>query len=184
MWALAASVVPTATLPGGLRETGSIGAASKRRVRWRRSTLPIAASRTRPASRVGANSHKSTTTRRQGRLQARQAIHPSGLEGQSARRTCQFLTHCAHVPLAEMRIVVRPKFPYARFNRAARSDQGSGGSTADSVGGTVQVEAIEQIVGVSVALRQPRQAVTGLNHLQDRGGVIERVIHEGASGER
>ena len=53
-----------------------------------------------------------------------------------------------------------------------------------SVGGAVQVEAVEQVVGVSVALPQRRQAVTGLDHLQDRGGVVERVIHEAAPGER
>src|SRR6266568_7632302 len=55
---------------------------------------------------------------------------------------------------------------------------------AGSVGGAVQVEAVEQVVGVSVALPQRRQAVTGLDHLQDRGGVVERVIHEAAPGER
>ena len=53
-----------------------------------------------------------------------------------------------------------------------------------SVGGAVQVEVVEQVVGVSVALPQRRQAVTGLDHLQDRGGVVERVIHEAAPGER
>ena len=53
-----------------------------------------------------------------------------------------------------------------------------------SVGGAVQVEAVEQVVGVSVALPQRHQAVTGLDHLQDRGGVVERVIHEAAPGER
>ena len=51
------------------------------------------------------------------------------------------------------------------------------------MGGAVQVEAVEQVVGVSVALPQRRQAVTGLDHLQDRDCVIERVIHEAAPGE-
>jgi hypothetical protein len=53
-----------------------------------------------------------------------------------------------------------------------------------SVGGAVQVEAVEQVVGVGVAFPQGRQAETGLDHLQDRGGVVERVIHEAAPGER
>lgn len=68
--------------------------------------------------------------------------------------------------------------------RHARPPQTSAGGADGSVGGAVQVEAVEQVVGVGVAFPQGRQAVTGLDHLQDRGGVVERVIHEAAPGER
>jgi hypothetical protein len=52
-WALAASTVPAATHTGGLRNVLTTKAASKRRMRWRLSSLAIVSSR-RPQTRLRA----------------------------------------------------------------------------------------------------------------------------------